>query len=393
MRIAIVNKFLESSGMMKWAAGLSNGLENAGAKTTLVFLQYGALSDKVRSLLIGHSVVYPHDTFAAKASNKLSMLLFRKYLSESFFKESSPNLFFWSIVPFLHSWRKRFDVIVASDELSAVTGFISNLFWRIPYVVYVHEPPSPIEPFPISFIHKQLRRTIFKRALMLVSISSKTMKNLESFSEIPAFIIPSGCSPESDILLKKELFVLCDTRWSVQRNPFFVIEVAKRCPEIIFIIAGSFPDKAVKSDLQRAISHEKLGERLLIRDELDEQTLSRLYKQSAVWIRWAGREGNYTPESGSSMGIYQAISAGCPVVVDEELGLDDDLKYKLGDMVVTFEAKRFSEVINRLFHDETMRTEYSIKVWNISKELTWDKRASQLLESINQTLDSKQQVL
>ncbi len=378
MRIAVVNKLLVPSGGFRWSKGWTSGLIELGHSTTAVFLREARTGASLKRSL--QSI--PHEIYLvgrwARLSETLMYPIVRRWLMDGFGKESAPDPLNWIAAPFVHDW-SRYELIIAYEEYTALAALAANRLFGIPYVVFFQESYSNPESAVLADVLRKWRILVSMRAKLLVANSAKVAQSYESLLGRRVYAIPHGCFPDASPPDKKETFVLADTRWTEVRNPLFLVEIARRTPNIHYLMTSTFPTDEHKGRFINAVNRLGLGERIhLLPPELDEEELAGYYRSAMAYVRWSAHKGDSLVESGLPFGIFQALSHACPPIVNREITTDPSLNGRLDDFAVELDPSEFAERINWLTKGDNLDTA-ARQAYTLAITWRWRNRANALL--------------
>ena len=247
-------------------------------------------------------------------------------------------------------------------------------------VVFLHESPGFDDfGFLTRSILKMYTKAILRKSSVYAASERAKRGTFDIFGISTKTI--STVSFEDKKLSEKEDFVLLDTRWTTERDPFFVIEVAKLLREFPVIMHGYFPDPKVQGLLNSKI--EELQLRVRIVSGLAENKLSELYDKAKVVVRWSAYH-----EVGNSFAITQGISHNCIPIIDENLGSADLIRENVSDdLVVKKDASQFADRIIRIFEDNSYYLQILEKLEIFKKKNTWEVFVRNLIEETGDPVD------
>ena len=389
MRIAVVNKLLIPSGMVRWSAGWSKGLSDVGNQVEMIFLREARSAHQVKGLLSGlHYSSYLSGTIA-RLSEAVGSPFVRLGASESFEVDSSPDPITWALAPIIGRWDKKFDLVIASEEFTGLAALAANLLNGTPYVLFFQEAIAENEPPWLSLLLRPWRLVVSRRAALCVGVTTRVAASYQRTLGIEVKVIPHGCNPAPRISTSKQDFVLADTRWTPVRDPAFLLDVAELVDCVRFVVAGSFASHDAQARFQLEICQRNLGNRVQLATGLTEEALTELYRTALVYVRWAAHSSETPPESGPSFGIFQALSQGCPIIADTNLSMDSIVISRFKDWVLPRNPSVFAERIEALAANPSLVAELSLMAWETAKELSWTNRARQLTRMLQRIMDGR----
>ncbi len=274
------------------------------------------------------------------------------------------------IVIFMNIW--------ASFSLLLLSGC------RIRYTVtYFHESYSPF-PWPYKTVLDALLKKTVRNSSTLISVTEETRKALLYENNIVTFTLEQAVDLK-EVVHNKDDYILADTRWTKERNPFFLIEIAKFLPNFKIIMCGKFGSEELKSNFTKSIIDNRLDNQIVIQNNLEEDELNSLYKHAFCYVRWGGLvpHGEKLAERGPSFGVYQAISNGCIPIISNNLGSAEVIKMQISqEIVVPLVAFNFAQIILKLFNEREFFDEIFGRLLKFRKNNTWEKYAKRLLNIV-----------
>jgi len=265
------------------------------------------------------------------------------------------------------------DFIIMSNFISAF--FLINYKNNSKKILILHEAPlfddfnRLLRFFLLRYIYYLNKKTDF---LSISSeIKNKTLKNLNINS---SFIFPVGFDNINIDKKKKDNFILIDTRWTDDRDPFFIIDILKNV-DSHFIFHGYFPDNKLKNSLIEKIKSLNLINKISVISGLSDEELNSYYKKSKIVLRWSGIH-----ESGNSVSTINAITYECIPVIDNKLGFNEFLSKNISnDIVVKRDPDDFSIIINKILNDDELYNYLQEKIKTIKKIYTWERICNEIL--------------
>ncbi len=391
VKIAIVTKFLVPSGNPSWVAGLARGLKALGHDATIVYIRDSRFLALFREDFLGLNIEFCLTGTMARTSEALGWPLSLAMLGGGYGKEGSPDILSWVLAPILGRWRKRFDLCIMYEHFTGLAGYVASILWGLPYVVFVHEATTGKPGSWTSKVQAFWRKMILRRASLVCPLDEIIASAARGSGLSRIAIVPSGCDPIESPVLPKDGFALVDGRWTPARNPFFLFEIAKRTPGVTYVMLGSFWTPQLESDFRAGVENEHLTNRIMLRTSLDARKSLDYYRKAFVYVRWAALgEGGW--ERGYPMGIRTALSNGCPIVFDRELGCESILGPDLPYVLVNHDPGEFALKINELKSDPRLVEAQARASLDVARKNTWRKSADILMNQVRMCMpDSSQQ--
>jgi glycosyltransferase involved in cell wall biosynthesis len=265
------------------------------------------------------------------------------------------------------------DLIIFSSYFASGSLIINRYHKNI---VFLHEAPL-FDDFRL--IIKKIMQTYVKfighRAKFLSISENTTLKTNKKF-EFNITTLPPIAFPELVEEYKKEKIILVDTRWTSDRQPEFILEIAYRIKRFKIIMHGVFTDQKLHSKLSDKIK-SKVPNIEMIANDSDED-LQNLYKKAIIVLRWSGKH-----ETGNSLSIINAISYNCIPIVDQDLGIASFVSNNISkDLVVKRDPECFAKIIFKLSEDTRYYTKIQQNVINCRKKFSWENYALELTKII-----------
>jgi len=384
MRVGIVSRVLAPSGNLRWSLGLGRALSDLGHDVTLLFFRDSpareALDTQRNRLKVEVSERGARAHFSRLAGTPVLKM---KYFENGFPPDAAPEPISWMLLPLLASWQNRFDLLLCYDQYVAVAGLALERFHGIPYVVFTHETPAPREPAILRMFLQPWQAAVFGGARLRCAPTKRIADGAMQIFGVDFSVIEYGCSPVDAMMDRKDNYVLVDTRWTIARDPFFLLEVAKRLSDVDFILAGLFVSHDLFSRFQSEMLRLDLARRINIRLHPTEAEYSYLYKHALAYLRWTARATDGFVETGPSLGVYRALEAGCPLVVTTDLSGAEELHARSVAIRAERNPASVADAIEVLRTDQSLSQEMANRSWALSKEWSWSNRAMQLLSRLS----------
>jgi len=207
-------------------------------------------------------------------------------------------------IPFLLVYGKRSDILIGNTYHAAVPIAVASFLLRKPSICIVHgaygkkwiEINSMLSPFAI-FLEKIIFKLPFFYFLFFSDFARNSALKLGA-DRLRTIVIPPGIEINKFKIRKKKRFVLFVGRLERQKGIDIVIEVAKRLPDIEFVLVGK---KGSYGEL------EKFPPNVKWKGFVSEKKLTKLYEEALVF---------FLPSRAETLGysILEAMAAGCAVV-------------------------------------------------------------------------------
>lgn len=276
---------------------------------------------------------------------------------------------------------KSSDLVIFMNMWSAVYLALSQGVGLRRVVTYFQEQYSPL-PFPLARISEWLLHQVVNNSTKLLAVSNAISKSLYEERNLRTISLHHAVDL-NPMTLKKKSYILTDTRWSKERDPFFILEIMKKLDSYTMIVCGKFGSSELKTKFINEIALAKLEEKIILKENVDEAELNGLYREAFCYLRW-GATSQLVPdfrEKGPSFGLYQAISNGCIPVISNDLGSADEVAKEISPSLVTpKDPNRFVEVIKKLQDDKTFFDYVMQRIIEFRRVHTWKNYASEVLK-------------
>ena len=271
------------------------------------------------------------------------------------------------------------DVVIAHQLLSGLMMIPFCVLFRRNIVLVLHDNPYL---FLENYSNKSLKqkftnsvtyaatRLAFYYSHRVVSTSERIARNTEKHINIggKGVIIDLGIEgfPVRD--LKRE-FVTVVSKWSRFRNPQAYLELRKLLPpDIILVMAGRWDSEEEYSEFKRTVREAGYSKSLIIKAELSEEELSELYDRTKVFVRLGFNE------SGTGLGILEAIGHGCPVVISKSIGAASLIQDgRQGFLVEETNLEEVAEKILHIFSEKQLFQDMVSSCYKLASDNGWTK--------------------
>jgi glycosyltransferase involved in cell wall biosynthesis len=385
MRIAVISRVLVPGGHVEWAAGLGRGLAAIGHQVVITYVRESPYLAIFGTELGGLSVENTFRGLTARMSKALGWAVSLAFLGGGYGREASPDPVSWAAAPFVGRWSRRFDLLVFAEDFTAVGGFLLSRLSGTPYVVFVHEAPgrspSALADRAIEWIRRQVRTY----ATLVCAIDDAIAARLRDAGERNSITIPSGCDPRGGEPSKRSGFVLADSRWTPARDPAFLVRLAAKTPNTQYVMLGSFWTPEAEAEFRDLRRRSGLESQITMVTSFTPEQATALYRTAMVYIRWAAF-GTGGWELGFPTGLRVAMSLGCPVLFDENLGCAKEVGSEIKYGLVAHTPEAFASKIRELEENPELIVARSLDAWRYARSHTWTASASRMLAQLPQSM-------
>ncbi len=373
MNILIVEDVLNGhNGSFKIMRNIAYGFKK---NNDVKIIYFGKSQDykNVLPLLDGFDYHILYNKYFSFFESQIKKIILKKHLN---FKIDDLPIFFLEFYLFKYLKKINYnpDFIIFSNPFASLALIFGSKYKSI---VYLHEAPlfDDFNYIVRKFIHLYLN--ILNIRSTYISISMGTTGKINKNFTFNIGTKPPIAFLECDDCCNKEKFILLDTRWTANRNPLFVLEIAKLMKNVKIIMHGVFVDNEIKDELNRIIEKKQYNIELISNDTNEE--LINLYKKAMIVMRWSGIN-----ETGNSLSIIDAISYNCIPVMDKNLGISKFIEDNISpDLVVNDMAKEFVKIALKIMNENNFYKGVLSNVINCKKRYSWENYANNLLNNIN----------
>ena len=290
---------------------------------------------------------------------------------------------------------KDYDILISHGTSTCLT---TQALWhahKIPYLAVIHDPIVFIlkkvysETF-LSYFFSLLipLATYFERSFLADAVatlidSSVHQNFIQKKYGIRPVILSPGTKVTNSIPKFRGSSILSFGRWQKEKNPQFLLKLAKAFSETPFIIAGNWLRAKDLLDFQAEIRRERLEKQIKIVTGFQESELPKLCAQSRVWV--------YPHEEAFGLAGLQAAAAGLPIIMPQKSGLAETFT----DGVHGFFPKKISlqvykRPLAKLIKDERLAFRLGKNAWRkVKEEFSWQTHVKKLFKLVNARLKVK----
>jgi glycosyltransferase involved in cell wall biosynthesis len=267
------------------------------------------------------------------------------------------------------------DIVILSNVQVAFTLFTLN--HKIKPCLIIHEPINPVGYGALlGRIILFFLKEILRRKGLFISISEPSRLGSTKDLQSKIIVLPPIAFENVSVTRTKEKSILLDTRWTVDRDPFFLLGVIADLPGIKFYMCGNFPQRSLLNNFIGSLKERGYDNLCEIHSEISQEELNVLYEKCMILMRWSGLN-----ERGNSASVMNAISYECIPIVDLNLGeIPDLLKREVSpEIVVKRKETEFAKIVNKIFNDEKEYAELIAKIRILKTKYTWKDYSMKLL--------------
>lgn len=363
------------SGTTRIAWFLAHGFADLGHRVTLVFVDDEPSNLPLTDQRPEITVRYLSGPLTRGFSKALQAPVLRIFEEGAFDIDDSVDFIRQLVDSSLKELTEASDYVILMNPWCAFSLPFHPRPRRARIALFFHEPPLFRElPLPLRTVLRVYVERACRAVDLVVSISPAIQRSLAANmgiqSESLMFAVARG-----KVSSVKDNFVLANTRWTSERDPSFVADIARLVPGVRFIVAGRFSNDGLRGELERKLAEQGITNQVEVRPNVSEEELTTLFSKARCYIRWSAVHG----EQGTSLGLFQAIGAGCIPVVSENLGSALEVRQEIsGDLVVPRTSEGFAAIITRIMHDEALFNVLQDRVLSYREAHPWRRYAEEL---------------
>lgn len=281
--------------------------------------------------------------------------------------------------------------------------------WKIPDIPFIWGPVDAKESFPLAYLegaslktklfiqlknaitkwqlqHAKRVRLAVKRTSCVISASSNSQQAFKKYYQIDSPLLnETGCYIQKHPIIDKSKKKYFDILWvgkldfrkqlslalrsiAATKNPHIKLHIVGGGNNFIYQTLAKELGIESQCKWYGAISHEKV------------QTIMQ---KSDIFFFTSVAEG--TPHV-----VLEAIGNNLPVVCFDTCGQGDSINEKVGRKIElsnpNLSSQQFALILNELENNRDMLKEMSENCKEKQKELSWDRKAQQMIELYEQTL-------
>lgn len=345
LKIAVLIDQLIPGGVQKIAAAEVKYLNGLGHDATLLILTRLGYQKKFRRLVknIPHRFLQDQYPFYARKNFKLP-----------FFASLSAHHLISPIAAAGIIKKQKPDIIISHGTTTSLTALASKLFFKIPYILMIHDPmvyilakiyklPWPERPryYPAS-LHERASASEYKKSP--IYLLSPLIKTIATFLEKNLVQNASACVIDSRFhqkfirdnykvepriiylgteISQKPTFELGDRilttgRWGKGKNLQLLLQILQNLPKTKLTVAGIWPDQKDLLWFKELLRQKNLQDRVRLIPYYNDRDLPKIASHARVWV--------LPHEEAFSIAALEAASLGLPIIIPKNSGVTDLLK-------------------------------------------------------------------
>lgn len=286
---------------------------------------------------------------------------------------------------------REYDLIIAHGSTTCLTALSIYRKRNIPYLAFIYDSMNyifnkvyaktwlKILKLLIIPIIKIKERSYLQGTLSILTQSQASQEQLAAIYGINAAVITPGCQALSKTPPRRGNYLLASSRWSLNKNPEFLLKILTAIPNAKLKMAGSWESKADLKKYQKLIIQYRLKPRVELITSFTEEEKSCLFQNARVWL--------HPHFEGFGIGALTAASCGCPIIMPQGSGAAKLFEHgKHGFFPKENDLKAYTKYARLLIENEQLAWEMGKKAWEEVKEkYTWNKHVEKLLQIIGNT--------
>jgi glycosyltransferase involved in cell wall biosynthesis len=322
-----------------------------------------------------------------------------EYLSERFpilkYSLKFPGFHFFStyhiLGPFIAGLMKfghKYDVIISHGMPASIMAWVISKCDNVQYIAFVWDPVTYLlrrvySGTKLRYIMSMLNRIaptieglMIKDATFVLAISNvhlRTLKETYRLKNEKIKIIYPGSYPTEKIPSERGDYLLSFTRWEHSKNPYFLIELVKKLPNVKLIMAGKWTDTFEHQSFLQTVKKEGVKDRIIILPSFKKSDIPVLCSKARVWVH-----PNF---EAFGMGALEAAACGCPIIMPNGSGATEIFAHGIhGFFPSEGDIDAYAEYASQLILDERLAWKMGYEAWEVAKRYTWENHAKRLEE-------------
>jgi len=285
-----------------------------------------------------------------------------------------------------------YDVLISLGTTTCLTTQAIFRKHKTPYIAVIHDPIEYILEkayyntflryfFPLlTSIGRYFESSFVKDAAETVIISKVHYDYIKSHYGKSPKILGFGTKTLDKIPKERGENLLSFGRWQKEKNPDFLLKLAKKLPYVKLIIAGSWVDQTDLSKFKEKISTQQLDNRVFLIPYFDDKKLKALCKQALVFI--------HPHFEAFGLAALEAAGQGLPIIIPQKSGVTEIFVHGIhGFFPKKINVDTYKKYITRLFSSPKLAYKMGFDAWKkVAQESSWETNIMDLLEIINSAL-------
>lgn len=309
---------------------------------------------------------------------------------------------------FLERFVRAFDVVMV-ESLWQYPTFVAGRACRTANTPYVVSPNGMLDEWSLSqkawkkkpYMTLVERHTLLGAAAILLTSEGELDHSHLSRWPTPKLVVPLGFDKfkytnisETDGFrmrypqVAERRIVLFLGRLHYKKQPDVLIrafhQASPDLKDLHLVLAGSGKKSYVES-LRKLVKSLGIEDRVLFTSLLGEEAVREAYRAASVFVLPSWHE-NF------GLSIVEAMAAGCPVIISDQLALAPEIVREDAGLVVAPTVAKIADALTRLLTDETLRQSIASRGRRlVIEKFTWEHCAQELSLAFEDILSGEKQ--
>lgn len=293
--------------------------------------------------------------------------------------------------------QNEYDYIIAHGTYTSLSAIALKKIRKIDFSSFIWDPATYI----IDRVYSQNHSPVIIKPLRLIAtcLDKYLINNMDNIlvggAAHNAFF--SKINPKKSIriiypsvhpikkTLSKEDYVLMVTAWKKGKNPEYVLEIAKKMPGVVIVMAGKWIDQTHKQEFEKNVKNQNLDKQIKITGEISEKKLSKLYAKAKLILQT-------NDDRGFGMPAMEAAGNGSTFIIPEGQGVCELFDNNVdGYYTKEKDTDAIVSLIQLLMEDTRLCSSMGKSALNkVKASYSWQKHAEKLQQIIRGSTISSQ---
>ena len=375
MKIGILVRFLQPSGVQKTAIYEAKKLQEEGKEVILYFIKKSGSKYNYEDLLKGldYRVLYTSDY-------KSLMTPIYDYITGLYLpdRKGEKRLDYDLLKKFYkHIKADNINFLVCHDQWAGYAGYICNKKLGVPYSVIIHECLGATDFKRIPILDRVINKRESQALNCAISVHCITKRILLSFERKYPWIKNKGVyniqgmdfsNGKALTYSERNNSIIIASMWDEKRRPDKYIKIAQNTKNFDFYIIGNFRDSKLELEFEKEANKVSNIHRL---KNISENHLIEIYKKAKFTIRFG------YGECGIGTSFIEAVNSRTPLIINDGLGTSNLITEEGGGIVVKNEDD-VPKIISR-FDNEEDYSKLQKELEFIRNKYTWKKHCDLII--------------
>ena len=380
LKIGIMVDQLLEGGVQKAAIEQVRELNKLGHISKLLILMRKKYPTDFFYLLKGIPYQYLSDSYP---------LLFRRTIKFPIFNFLSTSHLISPILAPKIIKKREYDLLVSWGSTTCLTANTLYKINKIPYIAIIHDPFVYILKkvysktlmrgfFPlIKPILESLEGILVRDAVGTILISKVHSKYMKGAHGVNPSIVPLGVAISKRVPSSRGSNILSFGRWQKEKNPQFILKLAKQFPNEKFVIAGSWIEKGEYFWFKSLIKKQGLKKRVKLIPHFNDKELASLCKNAILFL--------HPHFETFGLAALEAAGYGLPIIIPKRSGVTENFKHGVhGFFPKDVSIVEYKKYMNSLLSNRKLAKEMGIKAREVVKrKFSWKSKVQDMLNLID----------